>query len=96
MGEKRIRMSDNLKYFGITLDGRLNFDKYIEIHETRAYLVHLLPNEGELIVRQLYKNIFKSKVLYDAPLWALRFQNVGVLILSRMQRLRANLFRFGI
>lgn len=74
------------------LDDRFNFDELLErlkprVEELALHLCHLLSNVGgpELKVRRLYVNVLKSKELYGASVWAVRFMKEGVMILFKIQ-----------
>lgn len=96
MRKEKIRVSDNIKYLAITLDGSLNFGRHFErlvpwVEKLALHQGRLLYNVGEprLQVRWLYINILKYIVIYGSPSWSLHIKNVGAMILSRIQRLMA-------
>lgn len=72
---ERIRVQDELKYLGITIDGRLTFDKLFEhlipkVEGVAASLGRILPNVGGPSdkVRRLYNGVINSMNLYGSPI----------------------------
>ena len=71
---ERIHVQEELKYLGITLDGRLTFDKHFDrlipkVEGVAASLGRLLPNVGgpNDRVRRLYTGVINSMILYGSP-----------------------------
>ena len=74
---QRIPVGRSMKYLGLTLDGRLTYEKHIEqiapkLEKTALHLGRLLPNIGGLGVRarRLYTAIIQSMALHGALIWA--------------------------
>ncbi|CAF4831280.1 unnamed protein product [Pieris macdunnoughi] len=72
----RISVASSMKYLGLVLDGRWNFEPHFKSLEGRLVraagaLGKLLPNLGGPCqsVRRLYCGIIRSMALYGAPIW---------------------------
>jgi len=75
-----IRIERRMKYLGVILDSKLNFEehfRYVEgkVAKVKRALGKLIPNlrgpsEGK---RKLYGNIVQSVVMYGAPVWENNF-----------------------
>lgn len=70
-----------MRYLGITLDGRLNF-------ETHFVQLRLLPNiDGpNYNVRRLYAGVINSMTMYGTPVWHHLITGNSVRVLNRIQR----------
>lgn len=65
-------MKEELKYLGLTLDGRLNFETHFNRLATRVdgVAARLLPNiagSDEKVCR-LYTEVVRSVILYGSPI----------------------------
>lgn len=72
-----ININDNMKYLGVVLDSKLNFDKHDKYVADKAMIIMkalraLMPNlRGPTAhKRRLYAYVVYSVLLYAAPLWA--------------------------
>lgn len=98
VGRTRVGMSPQLKYLGLILDAKLNFNAHFAYVEskmsgiTRA-LCCLMPNlRGPAErKRRLYANILSSVALYGAHIWSDSLVNSpsGKTIYRRFQRIIA-------
>ena len=95
VGRDRIPTGPSLKYLGLILDGRLNFQEHFRqltprVEKVALSLGRLLPNIGgpKESVRRLYTSVAQAMMLYGAPIWAteeaLSRQNIQ--LLRRVQR----------
>ncbi|KAK9296722.1 hypothetical protein QLX08_009336 [Tetragonisca angustula] len=71
VGRNRIRVGQNLKYLGITLDERLGFKTHLEtlrvkIARNASYFGRILPNMigPGYRIRKLHANVLNSMVMY--------------------------------
>ena len=92
VGRDRIRVGQNLKYLGITLDERLGFKTHLEtlkvkIARNASYLGRILPNMigPRYRVRKLHANVLNSMVMYGVPVWAKSITRKEEAILNSMQ-----------
>ena len=90
---ERVQVKEELKYLGLTLDGRLTFDKHFDrltpkVEGVAASLGRLLPNIGgpNDRVRRLYAGIINSMMLYGSPCWSLYITEHTKKIMRRLQR----------
>ena len=90
---ERVQVKEELKYLGLTLDGRLTFDKHFDrlipkVEGVAASLGRLLPNIGgpNDRVRRLYAGIINSMMLYGSPCWSLFITEHAKKIMRRLQR----------
>lgn len=90
---ERIRTKENLKYLGLYLDGRLNFNSHFatltpRIGKTAQYLGRIIPNTygPGYKTRKLYSNTITSMIMYGAPVWNKYIQKEGVSALRKIQR----------
>ena len=72
MGGERIPVSLSIKYLGLVLDGRVNFDAHFAQPAPRVEKVALsriMPNMGgpRERVRRLYASVTQSMLLYGPP-----------------------------
>ncbi|XP_063831617.1 uncharacterized protein LOC135080824 [Ostrinia nubilalis] len=72
----RIKVGAQMKYLGLTLDGRWTFCAHFRllqprIVKTAAALGRLLPNVGgpSVSCRKLYAGVTRCMALYGAPIW---------------------------
>ena len=79
--DDRIKVGTTIKYLGLVLDGRLNFETHFaqlapRVEKVALSLDRMLPNIGvpKESVRRLYTAITQSMMLYGAPVWARRRQ----------------------
>ena len=77
----RIKVGTTIKYLGLALDGRLNFEAHFaqlapRVEKMALSLGRILPNIGgpKESVRRLYASITQSMMLYEAPIWTRRRQ----------------------
>ena len=77
VGDERIPVKESMRYLGITLDSRLNFEAHLrnlspKIEGVVAHLSRLLPNVGgpEIRTRRLYSSVIRSMILYGASVWS--------------------------
>ena len=87
---ERIRVKNDLKYLGVTLDGRLKFDTYFDhlspkVEGIATLLGRLLSNVGgpNCKVRRLYSGVM---ILYGSPIRYRHITNYGNSILRKIQR----------
>lgn len=86
-------MQEELKYLGLTLDGRLTFDKHFDrlipkLEGVAASLGRLLSNIGgpNDRVRRLYTGVINSMILYGSPCWSQPLTDHAKRIMRRLQR----------
>ncbi|XP_017881850.1 uncharacterized protein LOC108625978, partial [Ceratina calcarata] len=77
VGDSYVRVSQYIKYLGLTLDGRWCFDEHFDrlaprLLATANALCGILPNLGgpRESVRRLYLGVVRSMALYGAPVWS--------------------------
>ena len=93
MGGDRKHVKDQLKYLGIILNGRLNFQAYFSnlvsrLESMAMYLGCSIPNiyGPGLKIRRFYANVIKSIVMYGAPVWTRHIKKKEIAILAKLQR----------
>ena len=77
VGGDRITVGRSLKYLGLILDERLNFENHFKqiapkIEKAALGLGRIMPNIGgpKARVRRLYTAVVQSMALYEASIWA--------------------------
>lgn len=92
----RIEVESTMKYLGLHLDGRWNFQEHFaqqvpRLMSAAGALKRLLPNLGGPKVgsRLLYLGVVRSMALYGAPIWADALDAKTVALLRRPQRAMA-------
>ena len=77
VGGERIPVGLSIKYLGLVLDGRLNFEAHFaqlvpRVEQVELSLCRIMPNSEGLKerVRRLYASVTQSMILYGAPIWA--------------------------
>lgn len=93
VGGTSIAVGSTMKYLGLVLDSRWNFEAHFErlapkLVAHAAMLSWLLPNKGgpESACRRLYDGVMRSKALYGAPIWADALSDRAKVYLRRPQR----------
>ncbi|KAL0820079.1 hypothetical protein ABMA28_006024 [Loxostege sticticalis] len=96
VGGVRIETGRTMKYLGLTLDGRWNFEAHFKrlapkLLATAGALSRLLPNLGgpSTTCRRLYMGVVRSMALYGAPVWYDALSSGTIRQLSRVQRVLA-------
>ena len=96
VGGVHIGIEKNIKYLGLILDSRWNFQEHFRRLEPKlmgaaAALGRLLPNVGgpSVACRRLYTGVVRSMALYGAPVWADTLGRQNVAHLRRPQRAMA-------
>ena len=76
MGGERISVGLSIKYLGLVLDGRLNFEAHFAqlapmVEKVALSLGRIMPNMGgpREKVRRLYASVTQSMLLYGVPIW---------------------------
>ncbi|CAH2227082.1 jg25023, partial [Pararge aegeria aegeria] len=92
----QVEIKAQMKYLGLTLDGRWSFKGHFELLAPRlvgaaAALGRLLPNIGgpDSACRRLYAGIVRSMALYGAPIWVHALSPQNITLLRRPQRVIA-------
>ena len=77
VGADRIPVGESIKYLGLVLDGRFNFEAHFahlapKLEKVALSLSRILPNIGgpKEKIRRLYASVLGSMALYGAPIWA--------------------------
>ena len=92
---ERIPVGRTIKYLGLTLDERLNFQEHFtriapRIERAAISLGRIMPNIGgpKEKVRRLYTAVIQSMTLYGAPIWGEEkgLTRKNVKLLRRVQR----------
>ncbi|CAH2097849.1 unnamed protein product [Euphydryas editha] len=93
VGEGRVRMSPQMKYLGLILDGGWTFGPHFamvgpKVVKAASALGRLLPNLGgpSAACRQLYSGVCRSMATYGAPVWADRLTAKNKAALRAAQR----------
>lgn len=88
-----ISSTRSIKYLGLQLDSKLNFNEHARIASSKASktvqsLARLMPNVGasKATKRRLLATVVMSQMLYGAQSWADMMQPGGWTILTRCQR----------
>lgn len=96
MGGVRIDVESTMKYLGIVLDSRWDFNAHFlrlmpKLMGTAAALGGLLPNlrGARLGCRKLYLGVVRSMALYGAPVWADTLSSRNIALLRKPQRAMA-------
>lgn len=77
VGGEQIHSKESLKYLGVIIDNRLNFESHVDFSSKKASkmqgaLARIMPNIGgpNYEKRVLLANVVSSVLLYAAPIWA--------------------------
>ncbi|KAL0859805.1 hypothetical protein ABMA27_010149 [Loxostege sticticalis] len=96
IGGVRTEVGRTMKYLGLTLDSRWNFEAHFKrlapkLLGTAGALSRLLPNLGgpSATCRRLYMGVVRSMALYGAPVWYDALSSGTIRQLSRVQRVLA-------
>ena len=77
LNNKLLKQSENLKYLGIIIDKKFNFDNHVEtITQNCTKLVHSLAKSARIswglnheVMRIIYKGAILPLISYGAPIW---------------------------
>jgi len=93
LGGARINGAKCIKYLGIYLDAKLNFNEHANHTVTKAgkvanNLARILPNisAAKPKKRRLLANVVHSIILYGSPIWAPKMSQKGKNELAKVQR----------
>ena len=71
----RVEIKEKVRYLGVILDRKLSWSEHVTLNAAKQYSLRLMSAAKTtwglkpLALRNLYKGVIESTILYAAPVW---------------------------